>query len=537
LRKRENEKKADKLVKALSYTGGHERFRMRKHHFTSKDASRVVVVPNEKKEKKKVQAKKIMHKLLFPNGDSRRLEMIKAQEEEVARTRAAVQADLKKRQKLKAAVHAELKKRQKLKAAVHAELKKRQKLKAAEKKTKIKQAQKAAEQKEMQAVIAEQKAAEKKEMLAAMHENSQTPTLSKEPAASPKPTTAAIASPKTAAAPVSKKKAPLSVKTKTAPLSLLRKAAVITSATVNAMIKATPSVVPKSTKVVAKKAMPPLPEKKATASKKVMLKKVLKKMATVVAKKPVVKSKPVVKPVKATPATQKLASKTFKDHSHYGESMRRFLKDEAKATQRVSHGKKVTSWRHVIDHEVTTQNVKPLVEHVAPAAAAALAGASTTARTASLPPRLANKLKHDTAKQKKLGHQLKLVKKLMKRMEHNKKAKLSKKLQRKLSKIDPKHTPHAQERSAKHASEMVHTPHHGYDHLVDRILGSHSRHKYSAKPAKQMAQSILHNMQGFAEADKEDAAKEKEKAHQSNISRLWNAGKLQPSDEEDEEEE
>merc|ERR1712196_105444 len=357
LRKRENEKKADKLVKALSYTGGHERFRMRKHHFTSKDASRVVVVPNEKKEKKKVQAKKIMHKLLFP------------------RTRAAVQADLKKRQKLK--------------AAVHAELKKRQKLKAAEKKTKIKQAQKAAEQKEMQAVIAEQKAAEKKEMLAAMHENSQTPTLSKEPAASPKPTTAAIASPKTAAAPVSKKKAPLSVKTKTAPLSLLRKAAVITSATVNAMIKATPSVVPKSTKVVAKKAMPPLPEKKATASKKVMLKKVLKKMATVVAKKPVVKSKPVVKPVKATPATQKLASKTFKDHSHYGESMRRFLKDEAKATQRVSHGKKVTSWRHVIDHEVTTQNVEPLVEHVAPAAAAALAGASTTARTASLPPRLA----------------------------------------------------------------------------------------------------------------------------------------------------
>lgn len=127
------------------------------------------------------------------------------------------------------------------------------------------------------------------------------------------------------------------------------------------------------------------------------------------------------------------------------------------------------------------------------------------------------------------------MKKLMKRMEHNKKAKLSKKLQRKLSKIDPKHTPHAQERSAKHTSEMVHTPHHGYDRLVDRILRSHSRH--SAKPAKQMAQSILHNMQGFAEADKEDAAKEKEKAHQSNISRLWNAGKLQSGDEEYEEEE
>lgn len=381
---------------------------MRKHHFNPKEAKHAVLLPNQKKEKLKVQAKQVMHNLLFPHSSvSDRLAMMKAQDEAKAKMRKDAEADLQKQKKLK-------------------KLKKEQK--KAEKKAKIRAAQQLAEKKEMQAV---------------MHAAKKTTALSK------------------------------------------------------------PTVSPKLAKPVAKKAVSVA--KKVITNKaptKPLLKKVLKKASA----KAALKAAPAQKQAKV-----KATSKTFKDHSHYGESMRRFLKREAKASHsKVAHAR----WRHVLDHEVVEQNVKPIVEHIAPAAQASLAGTTASTHTVSPSAHLTNKLKHDAKKQKKLRRKLKLVKMLMKRMKHNKV---------KLNKIKRNDTPHAhvQERAAPVE----------YDPLVANILHSHSRHQRSGKLAKHMAQDVLHNMQGFSQAHKDRVAKETAKAHLSSISRLWNAGKLNVDDE------
>merc|ERR1712167_521401 len=102
-----------------------------------------------------------------------------------------------------------------------------------------------------------------------------------------------------------------------------------------------------------------------------------------------------------------------------------------------------------------------------------------------------------------------------------------------LGNIKRNDTPHAQERAAPHASEEVHAVPKGYDRLVTNILTSHSRCS-NKKPAKQMAQEVLHNMQGFSRADKDSEARDKAKAHMNSMSRIWNAGKLNDEPDDDE---
>merc|ERR1711988_1457452 len=73
-------------------------------------------------------------------------------------------------------------------------------------------------------------------------------------------------------------------------------------------------------------------------------------------------------------------SSSFTDDSEDGESMKRFLKREAKALKQ-HHGNKQVA--HVLKHQVTEQNVQPVVEHLTEATDADWSPVSASEATAT----------------------------------------------------------------------------------------------------------------------------------------------------------